>query len=211
MGCLHCFVDSSQANPEHCVATAQRRICSADFRCQCKFQYATVAVPVVATPICDVFHMFQVGKCIQVCNWLLGRVQFITLCGLNTVGWAAHCQICLACILKVFRMVLFDMFKWQAVWWEHLSAWKCGATESSLHWHCQHSAGTRLFTVEMNQCWCWAWAAWCVSLWYCPLRSEIFWASTPPRWDSYHINSYNNAAWEMSHSTMDQLKPIQIL
>ena len=55
--------------------------------------------------VCNVFNAFEVGKHVQVFNWIIVCVEFTMLSEFNSSGHAANSQILLACNLKVFRMV----------------------------------------------------------------------------------------------------------
>ena len=111
--------------------------------------------------VCDDFNVFEEGKRVQVFDWILVSVEITTLSWFNASGGAANSQIVLACNLKVFRMVWFDMFKSPTVWGELVSAWKFGAMERGLLWHCRRHGRSGVFTIERDESWCWAWVVWC--------------------------------------------------
>jgi len=106
--------------------------------------------------VCDVFNVVEVGKRIQVFDWILVIFESTALSRFNVSGRAVNCQI--LCNLKEFRMVLINIFKSPAVWGELLSAWKFGATEWGLLWHCRRPGRSGVFTVERDETWSWAWA-----------------------------------------------------
>jgi len=67
----------------------------------------------VTLRVCDVFNVVEVGNRVQVFDWIFVSVGFWMVSGFNGSGRPANSHI--LCNLKVFRMVLFDMFKWPAV------------------------------------------------------------------------------------------------
>ena len=115
----------------------------------------------LSLPVCNVLKEFEVGKHVQVFDWMFVSIEFTTLSGFNALGRAANSQILLSCKVKVFRMVYCVMFKSPGVWDELLSAWKFGAMESGLLWHCWRHARSGVFTVERGESWGWAWAVRC--------------------------------------------------
>jgi len=157
--------------------------------------------------VCDVFNMFEVGKRIQLFDWIFVAIEFTTLSRFNASGWAVNSQIILACNLKVFRMVEFDMIKLPAVWGERLSAWKFGATARGLLCNCWWHLRSGICSVERDKSWCWAWVDWCVSSRYFQLTWEIVWVSTPSQGGSLHARSCKNAACAMSHNTVNGINP----
>jgi len=157
--------------------------------------------------VCDVLKVFNVGKYVQVFDWIFVRVEFYTLSGLNVSGCAANIQILLACNLKVFSMVYCDMVKSPAVWGEYHSEWKFRATARGRLWHCRRHARSGVHTVDRDESWSWAWATLCVSWWYFQLTC---WASTSSQGESLHAGSCKNAAWSLLHNTINKLNPIKI-
>jgi len=55
--------------------------------------------------VCNVLNVSEVGKCVQIFDWILVSVEMIILSEFNASGRSVNCQIVLACNLKVFRMV----------------------------------------------------------------------------------------------------------
>jgi len=79
------------------------------------YSSATEKVAVVETLSLQCFQRVWVVKRIQFFTWIIVCVEFMKLSGSNASGHSANSQILLACILKVFWMVYFDMSKSPAV------------------------------------------------------------------------------------------------
>jgi len=90
------------------------------------------------------------------------------------------------------------MLKSPAVWGELLSAWKFGATEWGLLWHCRRHGRSWVFTVERDESWSWAWVVWC------GYKLTILERFIEPQ--HHHARSYKHTAWAMSHNTMTKWK-----
>ena len=101
--------------------------------------------------VCNVSNLFEVGKPVQVFDWIFVSVEFMTLSGFNASWRAANSQILLSCNVTVCRMVKFDVIKSPTVRGKLLSASKFGAMERVPLWHCQRHERRGVYTVDSDE------------------------------------------------------------